>query len=72
MIEGGERQLKSMKVGMQEQWVGIPQFSAEVVGNAITGSDLVGDVLDWDVIVRVVEVSYMHGEVWIGCHWFGE
>ncbi len=39
-----------MEVGTHWQWVRILQVSAEVVGKAITSSDLVGDVLEWDVI----------------------
>ncbi len=39
-----------MEVGTHWQWVRILQVSAEVVGKAIAGSDLVGDVFEWDVV----------------------
>ncbi len=49
--------MKLMKVGTHGQWVRIIQFSETVVGQAIAGLDSVGDVLDWDVVVKVVEMN---------------
>ncbi len=46
-----------MKVGTHGQWVRILQFSAEVVGKAVAGADLVGGVVDWDVEGRVNEMD---------------
>ncbi len=46
-----------MEVSTHWQQVRVLQFSVEVVGKAIAGSDLVGDVLEWDVFVKVVEMD---------------